>query len=472
MTPPPKPPRKTPSQFAVERQLKVATLEAQGLLTSSRLRAALLAVPREEFIPADYRDYAYEEVPLPLPGTAATISCPHSYPLFYEPLGLDLGHRFLEIGTGSGYGAAVAREVVGETGHVTSIEIDPLTYRFAKQNLARMGYDDVTVVRGDGGLGYRPRAPYDRIALTAACAEIPPPLLDQLAMGGRAIAPLQVEDRQALTLVTKHADSIERRVLCEVLYVDLQGRYRTRPAPPEAPGTLDAPAGRPGAQAQKRKALRDKAPSTRLRDAVQRAGVHDGRVLDAFLAVDRTRFVPAAHASLAETDEPVPIGHGQVTSQPSLIGRMVEGLKLSRGDRVLEIGTGFGYQTAILATLAREVYSMEIVPQLAEQARRNLEGAGIRNATVVVGDGTLGLPAHAPYQAIVVSAASPIVPPALVEQLDRDGRLVQPIGPGGDERVTAFRKRDGRLIEERVLTGASFVPLVSGEGKNRGESPR
>jgi protein-L-isoaspartate(D-aspartate) O-methyltransferase len=223
--PPPKPSTKTASQFAIERQVKVSALEAQDLLKSSRIKAALLKVPREDFIPPEYRDFAYEEVPLPLPGTAATISCPHSYPLFYEPLGLDLGHRFLEIGTGSGYGAAVAREVVGDTGRVISIEIDPLTHEFAKQNLERAGYRDVILVLGDGGLGYPPQAPYDRIALTAACTEIPPPLIAQLAIGGRAIAPLLADDVQTLTVVTKRADGIEQQMICEVLYVGLQGRY-------------------------------------------------------------------------------------------------------------------------------------------------------------------------------------------------------------------------------------------------------
>jgi protein-L-isoaspartate(D-aspartate) O-methyltransferase len=108
--PPPKPPPKTATQLALERQLKVSALETQGLLKSERIKAALLKVPREDFIPPEYRDFTYEEV-------AATILCPHSYPSFYEPLGLERGHRFLEIGTGSGYGAAVAREVVGDTGH-------------------------------------------------------------------------------------------------------------------------------------------------------------------------------------------------------------------------------------------------------------------------------------------------------------------------------------------------------------------
>jgi protein-L-isoaspartate(D-aspartate) O-methyltransferase len=223
--PPPKVPTKTASQLAVERQRKVTALEAQGLLKSERIRAALLKVPREDFIPPEYRDFAYEEVPLPLPGTAASISCPHSYPLFYEPLGLGLGHRFLEIGTGSGYGAAVAREVVGDSGQVTSIEIDPLTYAFARQNLERAGYADIVLVVGDGGLGYAPRAPYDRIAVTAACAEIPPPLVAQLTLGGQIIAPMVEDGLQKLTVITKHANSTTCEILCDVLYVSLQGQY-------------------------------------------------------------------------------------------------------------------------------------------------------------------------------------------------------------------------------------------------------
>jgi protein-L-isoaspartate(D-aspartate) O-methyltransferase len=223
--PPPKVPTKTASQLAVERRLKVTALEAQGLLKSERIGAALLKVPREDFVPPEYRDFAYEEVPLPLPGMAASISCPHSYPLFYEPLGLGLGHRFLEIGTGSGYGAAVAREVVGDGGQVTSIEIDPLTYAFARQNLERAEYADIVLVLGDGGLGCAARAPYDRIAVTAACAEIPPPLVAQLTLGGQIIAPLVEDGLQKLTVITKHANSTTCEVLCDVLYVSLQGHY-------------------------------------------------------------------------------------------------------------------------------------------------------------------------------------------------------------------------------------------------------
>jgi protein-L-isoaspartate(D-aspartate) O-methyltransferase len=222
--PPPKAPERSRLDHALERRRKVSELEALGLLRSPRIKAALLKVAREEFIPREYRDYAYEEVPLPLPGEAATISCPHSYPLFYEPLGLDRGQRFLEIGTGSGYGAAVAREVVGEEGLVVSVEIDPLTLEFARGNLARAGYGDVVLVLGDGSLGHAGAAPYDRIAVTAACDEMPGALVAQLVPGGRAIAPLRdAHGRQILTVVTKQADGTTRREsVCEVLYVSLR----------------------------------------------------------------------------------------------------------------------------------------------------------------------------------------------------------------------------------------------------------
>jgi protein-L-isoaspartate(D-aspartate) O-methyltransferase len=152
--PPPRKSSKSKTDFARERRKKVASLIKQGLLKSERIKQALLKVPREDFIPEPYRDYAYQEVPLPLPGLAATISCPHSYPLFYEPLGLDQGHKFLEVGLGSGYGAAVAREVVGEEGQVVAMEIDPVTFKYGRANLERAGYRDVVLVLADGGLGY------------------------------------------------------------------------------------------------------------------------------------------------------------------------------------------------------------------------------------------------------------------------------------------------------------------------------
>jgi len=142
-----------------EREAKIGELERRGLLRSERLRRAMLDVRREDFIPAGYRDHAYEEIPLPLPGEQATISCPHSYPLFYEPLGLDEGHRFLEVGVGSGYGTALAREVVGRADLVVAIDIDATTLAFARENLARTGHADIVLIHGDGGLGDPEHAP-------------------------------------------------------------------------------------------------------------------------------------------------------------------------------------------------------------------------------------------------------------------------------------------------------------------------
>jgi protein-L-isoaspartate(D-aspartate) O-methyltransferase len=220
---------KRAEEFRRERASKVAQLTRRGLLRSQRLRTAMLTVRREDFIPFAYRDHAYEEVPLPLPGESATISCPHSYPLFYEPLGLGDGHRFLEVGVGSGYGTALAREVVGPGGLVVAIDIDAVTLAFACENLRRAGYTDVVLIHGDGGLGHPENAPYDRICVTAACAEVPPPLIQQLTARGRLIAPILERRRQRLTLLEKSADGVRRRIIADVLYVSLKGRYGIRP---------------------------------------------------------------------------------------------------------------------------------------------------------------------------------------------------------------------------------------------------
>jgi protein-L-isoaspartate(D-aspartate) O-methyltransferase len=189
------------------------------------------------------------------------------------------------------------------------------------------------------------------------------------------------------------------------------------------------------------------------------AGIHDARLLEAFRQVPRVAFVPPESRHHAYVDVPVPIAHNQVTTQPSLLALMVQALGLQGHEQVLEIGTGLGFQAAILARLCREVVSIEWFADLGEQARQNLEAVGITNVTVVVGDGSLGLPDRAPYHGIVVAAAAPTISPALVAQLAEGGRLVQPLGTGGHERVAAFEKRSGRLVEQATLTGAHFVPL-------------
>lgn len=193
-------------------------------------------------------------------------------------------------------------------------------------------------------------------------------------------------------------------------------------------------------------------------DLVDR-GIRDQRLLQAFRQVRREDFVPARFVNEAYQDEPISIGHDQVTSQPSLIAVMVQALRLTGSEKVLEVGTGFGFQTALLSKLCREVFSVEILPDLATAAESNLRKAGIQNAKVVIGDGSWGLPEQAPYDAIIVAAAAPKVPQPLVDQLKDGGRLVQPIGPGGDETVTSFQKLHGSLVGEEEITGAYFVPL-------------
>jgi protein-L-isoaspartate(D-aspartate) O-methyltransferase len=189
------------------------------------------------------------------------------------------------------------------------------------------------------------------------------------------------------------------------------------------------------------------------------AGIHDERLLDAFQHTRRMGFVPPESRHRAYEDVPLPIDHDLVTTQPSLLALMVQALELQGDERVLEIGTGLGFQTAILARLCREVISIEWFADLAERAATNLHAADITNVSVVVGDGSLGLPERAPYDGIVVAAAAPVISEALVAQVAEGGRLVQPLGPGGNERVTAFVKHAGQLLERAILTDAHFVPL-------------
>ena len=201
-----------------------------------------------------------------------------------------------------------------------------------------------------------------------------------------------------------------------------------------------------------------------LVQACRARGVADPRILQAFRRVRREDYVPPEWVHDAYRDRPIPIPHRQVTTQPSLVATMVAALRLRGNERVLEVGTGFGFQTAILATLAAEVISIERFADLADRARRNLRTAGIENATVLVGDGSLGAPRSAPFHGIVVSAAAPRIPEPLVAQLAEHGGLVHPLGPGGDETVTAYRKRGGRLLPEAELTAAHFVRLVGAHG--------
>jgi protein-L-isoaspartate(D-aspartate) O-methyltransferase len=202
-----------------------------------------------------------------------------------------------------------------------------------------------------------------------------------------------------------------------------------------------------------------------LVNAAVRAGVRSAGVLAALRETPRARYVPPEAVSRAYVDEPVPIPHRQVTSQPSLIALMVDALRLTGSERVLEVGGGHGFQTALLARLARYVWSIERWPDLAAQARANLAADRIHNVAVLAGDGSGGLPDHAPFDAIVVSAVFPEVPAPLAEELAPGGRLVQPIGVGEVDQVILFEMNEhGLLAARRRIRYARFVRLVGRYG--------
>jgi protein-L-isoaspartate(D-aspartate) O-methyltransferase len=200
---------------------------------------------------------------------------------------------------------------------------------------------------------------------------------------------------------------------------------------------------------------------------LRRRGIVDERVLAAMGRVPRELFVPDSVAHLAYEDGALPIGFGQTISQPFIVATICSLLGLSGSERVLDVGSGSGYQAAVLAELAEEVVSIERVPELAESAREALRRAGYENVEVRVGDGSLGVPERAPFDGIAVAAAAPVVPPALYEQLVEGGRLVLPRGGRwGQELVLVERTPTGPV--ERRSVSCRFVPLVGEEGFQRG----
>jgi len=188
-------------------------------------------------------------------------------------------------------------------------------------------------------------------------------------------------------------------------------------------------------------------------------GVRDPRLLEALHAVPRARFVPANLVEQAYEDKPLPISHDQMTTQPSLVARMVEALGVAGSERVLEVGAGYAWQTTLLARLCGFVWAVERFGDVAEAARENLARFGVMNAEVVTGDGTKGLPEHAPYHVILVAAAFPSVPRPLEEQLAAGGRLVQPVGSGGREEVVLFERGTRGFVRRRTIAWARFVRL-------------
>lgn len=197
---------------------------------------------------------------------------------------------------------------------------------------------------------------------------------------------------------------------------------------------------------------------------LRRRDIVDLRVLAAFASVPRDRFVPAPLIEHAYDDAPLPIGNGQTISQPYVVAITVQALALTGRERVLEIGTGSGYAAAVLGVLAHEVHTVERIDELADPAAKRLADLGMRNVFVHHGDGTLGWPAHAPYEAIAVAAGAPRPPPALLEQLTIGGRLVLPTGTAEEQRLVRITRTGHHQYSEENLGDVRFVPLLGEQG--------
>jgi protein-L-isoaspartate(D-aspartate) O-methyltransferase len=195
-------------------------------------------------------------------------------------------------------------------------------------------------------------------------------------------------------------------------------------------------------------------------------GVKDERVLSVMRLLPRHLFVPAAYRDVAYSDCPLPIGKGQTISQPYIVAVMTELLAIQPEDRVLEIGAGSGYQAAILGRLAKSVISIERIPDVAEMARENLARLEISNVKIVIGDGTLGYAEQSPYNAVLITAATPDVPPPLIEQIAEGGRLVAPVGSRDLQELVRITKRKDQIIRE-FFGGVVFVPLLGRHGWNK-----
>jgi len=193
---------------------------------------------------------------------------------------------------------------------------------------------------------------------------------------------------------------------------------------------------------------------------IRSRGISDQQVLDAMERVPRHEFVPDQYKSQAYADHPLPIGHGQTISQPYIVALMSELLQLEQDDRVLEVGTGSGYQAAILAEIIEDVYTVEIIEALATQARDRLQGLGYDNVQVLHADGYFGWPEHAPYDAIIVTAAPDHIPQPLVQQLADGAKMVIPVGPPGGYQTLWEITKVGQEITKRNVTGVLFVPLT------------
>ncbi|MDF1551249.1 MAG: protein-L-isoaspartate(D-aspartate) O-methyltransferase [Bacteroidales bacterium] len=202
-----------------------------------------------------------------------------------------------------------------------------------------------------------------------------------------------------------------------------------------------------------------------VKKQIKARGISDAKVLEAMQKVERHQFVPRNYLSKAYDDGPLPIGEGQTISQPYIVAYMTEILKLSGDEKVLEIGTGSGYQAAILGEVAKQVYTIEVIDKLGNKAKKLLKELGYKNIEVKVGDGYQGWKEHAPYDAIIVTCSPTHIPEALKEQLAEGGIMVIPVGQRFAQQLILLTKKSGKLVKKQTLA-VRFVPMIDEEGKN------
>ncbi|HEX2858703.1 MAG TPA: protein-L-isoaspartate(D-aspartate) O-methyltransferase [Alphaproteobacteria bacterium] len=202
----------------------------------------------------------------------------------------------------------------------------------------------------------------------------------------------------------------------------------------------------------------------RMLESIRAKGITDPKVLEAMSRVPRELFLPHALGAEAYDDNALPIGEKQTISQPTVVAEMTAGLQLTGAEKVLEIGTGCGYQTAILCRLSKRVFTIERHPRLSTSAVERLHAMGYTNFAALVGDGTMGWPQQAPFDAIIVTAAGPSIPPALISQLKPGGKLVIPVGEASTQKLVRLTKAESGQTFEQVLGRVSFVPLIGQQG--------
>ncbi len=408
-------------EYASAREEMVSRqVNGRGVSNASVL-AAMRKVPRHEFVPQNLRSRAYDDIPLFI-SAGQTIPRPYIVALMTELLALKGGERVLLVGAGSGYQAAILAEIAAKvytTGITASLD------KTTEKRLRSMGYKNITSKSDDVYGGWEENAPFDCVMVTAASDRIPQPLVDQLKVGGKMVIPEISFFR--LKLVTKTGDGVKTE---DITPKDRYAADRERMVSQQIAGR----------------------------------GVSDESVLAAMRKVMRHEFVPERMKLHAYDDRPLPIGEDQTISQPYIVALMTELLDLKGGEKILEIGTGSGYQAAILAEIVAEVYTIEIVESLARTADERLQGLGYRNITVRFGDGYKGWKEHAPFDGVIVTAAPDHIPQPLVDQLKVGGRMVIPVGDFFQELKLLTKTESG--VKEKNVIPVRFVPMT-GEAQEK-----